>query len=82
MNATLDSVLEAAMQLSDLERTKLVDALLPSVSDRLVPPSPLTRQELDERWAAYERNGAKGMSWEEVRMRSRARAGIHDQGRP
>ena len=78
MNATLDTVLQAAMQLSDLERSQLVDALLPSVPDRFVPRSPLTRAELDERWTAYQIGGGQGLSWEEVRLRSRERAGIHD----
>ena len=78
MNATLDTVLQAAMQLSDSERSQLVDALVPSIADRFVPDLPLTRTELDERWAAYQHSGGKGLSWEEVRLRSRERAGIHD----
>ena len=78
MNATLDTVLQAAMQLSDSERSQLVDALVPSIADRFVPDSPLTRTELDERWTAYQIGGGKGLNWEEVRMRSRLRAGIHD----
>lgn len=78
MSATLDTVFQAAMQLSESERSQLVDALLPSVPDRFVPGSPLTRSELDERWAAYQQSGGKGLSWEEVQLRSRKRAGIHD----
>jgi putative addiction module component (TIGR02574 family) len=78
MIVTLDTVLQAAMQLSDTERSQLVDALLPSVPDRFVPGLPLTRSELDERWAAYQQGGGKGLSWEEVRLQSRERAGIHD----
>ncbi len=78
MNATLDTIFEAAMQLSDLERSQLVDALLSSITDRFTQALPLTRTELDERWAAYQHSGGKGLSWEEVRLRSRERAGIHD----
>lgn len=78
MSATLDNVLEAAMQLTELERSQLVDALLTSVPDRFSPKAPLTRTELDERWAAYQKGGGHGISWEEVRLRSRERAGIHD----
>jgi putative addiction module component (TIGR02574 family) len=78
MSATLDTVLQAAMQLSDSERSQLVDALIPSIAERFVPDSPLTRAELDERWTAYQLGGGKGLSWEEVRLRSRERAGIHD----
>lgn len=78
MSATLDNVLEAAMQLTDLERSQLVDALLTSVPNQIVTAPPLTRSELDERWAAYQKGGGQGMTWEEVRLRSRQRAGIHD----
>ncbi|MFN0018227.1 MAG: addiction module protein [Pirellulaceae bacterium] len=78
MTATLDNVLEAAMQLTDLERSQLVDALLVSVPGRFSPGAPLTRAELDERWAAYQQGGGQGLTWEEVRSRSRERAGIHD----
>ena len=78
MSATLDTVLQAAMQLSDTERSQLVDALLPSVPGRFIPGSPLTRSELDERWAAYQQSGGKGLSWKDVRLQSRERAGIHD----
>lgn len=78
MNATLDTVLHAAMQLTELERSQLVDALLPSVSDRFVPEVPLTRCELDERWAAYQKSGGQGLNWEEVRLRSRERVGFDD----
>jgi len=78
MSATLDNVLEAAMQLTDLERSQLVDALLTSVPDRFSPGAPLTRSELDERWAAYQQGGGQAMTWDEVRLRSHERAGIHD----
>ena len=77
MAATLSTVLEAAMELTDLERSQLVDALLPSIPHPL-SAQPLTREELDERWAAYVRGGKQGKTWDEVKQRARERAGIHD----
>ncbi len=73
--ASLAVVLQAAMKLSDLERSQLVEALLPSVAPLGINFASLTREELDERWEAYQRSGSAGENWEEVRIRARQRAG-------
>lgn len=64
------------MELSDLERLQL-EALIASIP-RPLSALPLTREELDERWTAYERGGRQGMTWEEVKLRARQSAGIEN----
>lgn len=68
MSAT--EILEAAIALSPDERIKLIERIWASLpdTDDLGIPDDLAR-ELDERVAAYRRDGDPGSSWEEVKAR-------------
>ena len=67
-------ILEAAIALSPDERLALIERIWASLpeTDDLVIPEDLAR-ELDERVAAYRRDGDPGSSWEEVKARITSR---------
>jgi putative addiction module component (TIGR02574 family) len=64
-----EQILEAALELSDEERTLLIDALLESLIREDSRISEEVREELERRLAAYGRDPAAGSCWPEVKAR-------------
>jgi putative addiction module component (TIGR02574 family) len=68
MNPTRESVLEAALSLSEEDRTALVEALLDSLSpDDAIADDDALAAELEARWADFEKSREGAISWDELK---------------
>lgn len=68
MSNEVSTLLEAAMKLSDAQRTELAEALLetvPSAEEEIVDDE--LKAELDRRWREFEKDPSMAVPWSEVK---------------